>query len=69
MTTETPTIKSLPPLRVLSLRSVLPNYRAQGELWEKLFAFAKTHDVSAAGPTPTRKTVDRATWRWKCVSP
>ncbi|KAL3664465.1 hypothetical protein V7S43_010785 [Phytophthora oleae] len=51
MTTETPTIKSLPPLRVLSLRSVLPNYRAQGELWEKLFAFAKTHDVSATGPT------------------
>ncbi|OWZ10543.1 hypothetical protein PHMEG_00016597 [Phytophthora megakarya] len=51
MTTETPTIKNLPEVRVLSLRSVLPNYRAQGGLWEKIFAFAKTHDVAVAGPT------------------
>ncbi|KAG1684178.1 hypothetical protein DVH05_017718 [Phytophthora capsici] len=51
MTTETPTIKSLPSLRVVSLRSVLPNYRAQGELWGKLFAFAQTHDIQVTGPT------------------
>ncbi|KAK1942539.1 hypothetical protein P3T76_006043 [Phytophthora citrophthora] len=51
MTMETPTIKSLPSLRVLSLRSVLPNYRAQGELWEKLFAFSQTHNIQATGPT------------------
>lgn len=51
MTTDTPTIKSLPEVRVLSLRSVLPNYRAQGGLWEKIFTFAKAHDVTATGPT------------------
>ncbi|EEY55685.1 uncharacterized protein PITG_09644 [Phytophthora infestans T30-4] len=51
MTTETPTIKSLAAVRVLSLRSVLPNYRAQGDLWAKIFAFAKTHNVVVAGPT------------------
>ncbi|KAF1787549.1 hypothetical protein JG687_00010899 [Phytophthora cactorum] len=48
---EIPTIKSLPAVRVLSLRSVLPNYRAQGGLWEKIFAFAKTHDVTVTGPS------------------
>ncbi|KAG3110729.1 hypothetical protein PI124_g9652 [Phytophthora idaei] len=47
----TPTIKTLPAVRVLSLRSVLPNYRAQGGLWEKIFAFAKTHDVTVTGPS------------------
>ncbi|EGZ08069.1 hypothetical protein PHYSODRAFT_255917 [Phytophthora sojae] len=51
MATQTPTIKSLPAVRVLSLRSVLPNYRAQGDLWQKLFAFAQTHSVAITGPT------------------
>ncbi|POM78317.1 Hypothetical protein PHPALM_4164 [Phytophthora palmivora] len=51
MTTETPTIKNIPEVRVLSLRSVLPNYRAQGGLWEKLFEFAKAQNVTVIGPT------------------
>ncbi|KAG6623806.1 Regulatory factor, effector binding domain [Phytophthora cinnamomi] len=51
METQAPTIKSLPAVRVLSLRSVLPNYRAQGDLWQKLFAFAQTHGVAVTGPT------------------
>ncbi|ETO82960.1 hypothetical protein F444_02955 [Phytophthora nicotianae P1976] len=51
MTTETPTTKSLAAVRVLSLRSVLPSYRAQGGLWEKIFGFAKTHDVVVTGAT------------------
>ncbi|KAG7384677.1 hypothetical protein PHYBOEH_009351 [Phytophthora boehmeriae] len=46
----TPTIKTLPGMRVLSLRSVLPNYRAQGGLWQQLSTFAKTHDVNVTGP-------------------
>ncbi|KAL4166321.1 hypothetical protein KRP22_013584 [Phytophthora ramorum] len=48
---QTPTVKSLPRVRVLSLRSVIPNYRAQGELWKQLFECAKTHNVAIAGPT------------------
>lgn len=44
-------VKSLDEVRVLSLRSVLPNYRAQGELWQKLFVFAKTNNVVVTGPT------------------
>jgi len=50
---ETPTIKRLPAVRVLSLRSALPNYRAQGGLWQKVFAFAEAHDVAVTGPTFT----------------
>uniref|UniRef100_H3GFC5 AraC effector-binding domain-containing protein n=1 Tax=Phytophthora ramorum TaxID=164328 RepID=H3GFC5_PHYRM len=48
---KTPTVKSLPRVRVLSLRSVIPNYRAQGELWKQLFECATTHNVAIAGPT------------------
>ncbi|KAE8983487.1 hypothetical protein PR001_g22654 [Phytophthora rubi] len=51
MATQPPTIKSLPAVRVLSLRSVLPSYLAQGDLWQKLFAFVKAHDVAITGPT------------------
>jgi hypothetical protein len=38
---------------VLSLRSVLPNYRAQGGLRQKVFAFAEAHNVADNGPTFT----------------
>ncbi|RLN79484.1 hypothetical protein BBJ28_00009267 [Nothophytophthora sp. Chile5] len=44
-------IKVLPELRVLSLRAVLPNYPAQGELWRQIFTFAKAHDVVITGPS------------------
>lgn len=45
-----PTIKSLPGVRVLSLRKVVDNYRAQRDLWPIVLAAARSVGVEIAGP-------------------
>ena len=38
-------IKSVPSYKVLSLRKIIPNYYAEGQLWQELSCFAKEHNV------------------------
>lgn len=38
-------IRSVPGYQVLSLRKVIPDYYAEGELWNELFTFSKQHRV------------------------
>ena len=45
------TIKSVPSFRVLSLRRVIPDYYAEGELWRQLSAFAAQHEIAVAHQT------------------
>ncbi|EEG75558.1 MerR family transcriptional regulator [[Clostridium] hylemonae] len=44
-------IKSIPPCSVLSLRKVIPTYYAEGELWEELSVFAKSHKITVSEET------------------
>jgi effector-binding domain-containing protein len=47
--TSTPSIKPLPAVRVLSLRKVVENYRAQKDLWPVAIGAARSVGVSIAG--------------------
>ena len=46
-------IKSIPSFQVLSLRRVVPNYYAEGMLWEEMATFAKERDISLTSETFT----------------
>ncbi|ETP24032.1 hypothetical protein F441_02916, partial [Phytophthora nicotianae CJ01A1] len=48
-----PVIKNLPEVRVLGLRAVIPNYRAQRTLWDQVLAFSRAHGLDIAGPCLT----------------
>ncbi|WP_206458867.1 MerR family transcriptional regulator [Anaerovorax sp. IOR16] len=47
------TIKSVPSYQVLSLRKIIPDYFAEGELWKELFAFAEQQQISVSSDTFT----------------
>lgn len=44
-------IKSIPSYHVLSLRKVIPNYYAEGELWKELSEFVKQHKIEISKDT------------------
>lgn len=48
-TLSTPSMQSLPELRVLSLRATMANYRAQKQYWAQLNAFRSSHGMEIAG--------------------
>ncbi|KAG6960192.1 hypothetical protein JG688_00009717 [Phytophthora aleatoria] len=48
-----PSIKNLPEVRVLSLRAVIPNYRAQKTLWDQVLVFSRARGLDIAGPCLT----------------
>ncbi|OWZ10545.1 hypothetical protein PHMEG_00016599 [Phytophthora megakarya] len=48
-----PIIKDLPEIRVLALRAVIANYRAQRTLWDQVLSFSRAHGLSIAGPCLT----------------
>jgi effector-binding domain-containing protein len=48
-----PAIKELPEVRVLALRAVIANYRAQRTLWDQVTAFSRAHGIAIAGPCLT----------------
>ncbi|KAG7376846.1 hypothetical protein PHYPSEUDO_012657 [Phytophthora pseudosyringae] len=48
-----PAIKELPEVRVLALRAVIANYRAQTTLWDQVLAFSRAHGFAIAGPCLT----------------
>ncbi len=39
------TIKSIPACSVFSLRRVVPDYYAEGQLWKEMSAYARKHDI------------------------
>lgn len=45
------TIKEVPSYRVLSLRRIIPDYYAEGELWKELSDFAKKHQITISSNT------------------
>ncbi|KAG7376596.1 hypothetical protein PHYBOEH_001465 [Phytophthora boehmeriae] len=45
-----PVVKHVPEARVVSLRAVIANYRAQKALWEQVLAFSRAQGLSVAGP-------------------
>lgn len=45
------TIKEVPSYRVLSLRRIIPDYYAEGELWKELSDFAKKHQITISNNT------------------
>ncbi|TMW61212.1 hypothetical protein Poli38472_013675 [Pythium oligandrum] len=47
------TIKSIEAVRVISLRAIVANYRAQSALWDRVCAFANAHGIAIAGPCLT----------------
>ncbi|KAG1684172.1 hypothetical protein DVH05_011822 [Phytophthora capsici] len=48
-----PVVKNLPEVRVLALRAVIPNYRAQRTLWDQVLTFARAQGLVIAGPCLT----------------
>ncbi|POM78318.1 Hypothetical protein PHPALM_4162 [Phytophthora palmivora] len=48
-----PVIKDLTEIRVLALRAVIANYRAQRTLWDQVLAFSRAHGLAIAGPCLT----------------
>ena len=46
-------IKKVPPLRVASIRGVIPTYSQQGTLWNELYAYLGQHRLSPNGPCLT----------------
>ena len=42
-------VKSVPAYRVLSLREILPNYFAEGALWQRMTAFVEQNNIQADG--------------------
>ncbi|GMF35615.1 unnamed protein product [Phytophthora fragariaefolia] len=48
-----PVFKSLPEVRVVALRAVIPNYRAQRVLWDQVLAFTRSQGLAIAGPCLT----------------
>ena len=47
------TIKSIPSYQVFSLRRVIPDYYAEGQLWKEMSAFANTHNIPISSDTFT----------------
>uniref|UniRef100_K3X5B5 AraC effector-binding domain-containing protein n=1 Tax=Globisporangium ultimum (strain ATCC 200006 / CBS 805.95 / DAOM BR144) TaxID=431595 RepID=K3X5B5_GLOUD len=47
------TIVSVPEVRVVALRAVVENYRAQKNQWQQLHAFCKAHNLVLDGPSRT----------------
>jgi len=45
------TIKSTPSYKVLSLRKVIPNYYAEGELWKEMSEFVDENNISISNNT------------------
>lgn len=45
------TIKSIPSYYVLSLRKIIPNYYAEGELWKELSEFVKERNIDISEDT------------------
>ncbi|RLN51125.1 hypothetical protein BBJ29_004156 [Phytophthora kernoviae] len=45
-----PVIKNVPEVRVLSLRTVIANYRAQKMLWDQVLTFSRAQGLAIAGP-------------------
>ncbi|GMF12662.1 unnamed protein product [Phytophthora lilii] len=48
-----PAIKNLPAVRVVALRAVIDNYRAQRTLWDQVLAFTRARGLAIAGPCLT----------------
>ncbi|KAE8983488.1 hypothetical protein PR001_g22653 [Phytophthora rubi] len=48
-----PVLKSLPEVRVVTLRAVIPNCRAQRTLWDQVLAFTRSQGLAIAGPCLT----------------
>jgi len=46
-------IKKVPPVRIASIRDVVANYGAQGELWGELGGYMTQHNVKAVAPCLT----------------
>ncbi len=46
-------IKKVTPVRIASIRAVVANYSAQGELWTELGAYLTQHNVKAVAPCLT----------------
>lgn len=44
-------LKSIPAYQVLSLRKIIPNYYAEGELWNELSAFSKEQQIQISSDT------------------
>ena len=45
------TIKNIPSYQVLSLRRIIPDYYAEGQLWQEMSAFANENDISVSSNT------------------
>lgn len=45
------TIKNIPSYQVLSLRKVIPDYYAEGQLWQEISAFANENNISVSSNT------------------
>ncbi|MDO4273621.1 MAG: effector binding domain-containing protein [Eubacteriales bacterium] len=45
------TIKSIPSIRVLSLRKVIPDYYAEGDLWKEMSEFVRQHTIEISPDT------------------
>ncbi|SBV99878.1 putative transcriptional regulator [uncultured Eubacteriales bacterium] len=46
-------IKSVPSYQVFSLRRIVPDYYAEGQLWKEMSSFAKEHDIPVSADTFT----------------
>lgn len=46
-------IKSVPSYQVFSLRRIVPDYYAEGQLWEEMSSFARKHDIIISNHTFT----------------
>ncbi|HLE26691.1 MAG TPA: GyrI-like domain-containing protein, partial [Anaerolineales bacterium] len=47
-------IKKAPPMRVASVRDIIPTYSQQGALWNELYAYIGQRRLSPSGPCLTR---------------
>lgn len=46
-------VKSVPAFQVFSLRRVVEDYYAEGQLWKEMAAYAKVHELDLSKDTPT----------------
>lgn len=44
------TVKSIPAYKVISLRSIIPDYNAQGKLWDEITAFVEKNNIKCLTP-------------------
>ncbi len=44
-------IKSIPACHVLSLRKIIPDYYAEGDMWQEMSRYAAKHQIPVSGVT------------------